>query len=96
MKNIFYNNLNNFLEDSKNEYLQNLLKNNIDYKNLYDNLYSKIDIISKKLDYEDNSLEELVSSFFALSKFETSFFYVQGFKDYKKLNELFLNSKEEI
>ncbi|MGN1298984.1 MAG: hypothetical protein ACI4UE_03270 [Candidatus Scatovivens sp.] len=87
MNNIFFTNLSNFLEENKNEYLNILLKENKKYKILYDSLYSNLKILSKKLPEDDNSLDNLFSIFSEISQIESSFFYLQGLKDYKKLKD---------
>ena len=46
--NIFYKNLLNFLNENKNDYFQNLLNENSQYKILYDSMYSCLEILSKK------------------------------------------------
>ena len=87
MDKIFYINLSIFLENNKNDYLTTLLQENSKYKLLYDSLYSNLRILSKKLPENDNSVDNLFSIFSEISQFETSFFYLKGLKDCKKIKD---------
>ena len=85
--NIFYKNLLIFLNENKNDYFQNLLNENSQYKILYDSMYSCLEILSKKLPKDDNCLNNLFEIFNKISYFENSFLYLQGFRDCYKLNK---------
>ena len=87
MDKIFYINLSNFLKNNQNDYLSTLLQENSKYKLLYDSLYSNLRILSKKLPENDNSVDNLFSIFSEISQFETSFFYLKGLKDCKKIKD---------
>lgn len=87
MNNIFYTNLSNFLEENRNDYLNLLLNENPKYKILNDSLYSNLKILSQKLPDNDNSLDNLFSIFSEISQIESSFFYIQGIKDGKKIKD---------
>ena len=87
MDKIFYINLSNFLKNNQNDYLSTLLQENSKYKLLYDSLYSNLRILSKKLPENDNSVDNLFLIFSEISQFETSFFYLKGLKDCKKIKD---------
>lgn len=87
MDKIFYTNLTNFLENNRNDYLTILLQENSKYKSLYDSLYSNLRLLSQKLPKNDTSVDNLFSIFSEISQFETSFFYLKGLKDCKKIKD---------
>lgn len=87
MDKIFYTNLSNFLENNRNDYLSTLLKENPKYKILNDSLYSNLRLLSQKLPKDDTSVDNLFSIFSEISQFETSFFYLKGLKDCKKIKD---------
>lgn len=89
MDNIFYKNLQNFLQNNQNKYSQTLLKENPKYKILYDCIYSNLRIISKKLPKDDKSLDNLFDIFSQILQIENSFYYIQGIKDCKKIQDFF-------
>ena len=87
--NIFYKNLLNFLNENKNDYFQDLLKENSQYKILNDSMYTCLEMISKKLPNNDSSVDNLIYVLNELSNFENSFLYLQGFRDCNKINKFF-------
>lgn len=87
MDKIFYTNLTIFLEENRNDYLSTLLKENPKYKILNDSLYSNLRLLSQKLPKDDTSVDNLFSIFSEISQFETSFFYLKGLKDCKKIKD---------
>ena len=87
MDKIFYTNLTNFLENNRNDYSTILLQENSKYKSLYDSLYSNLRLLSQKLPKKDTSVDNLFSIFSEISQFETSFFYLKGLKDCKKIKD---------
>ncbi len=86
---VFLKNLNSFLKENKESYIQMLTNENSEYKKVYKLFFSQIKIVEEKLPKNDNSLEKLISTFFRLSNIENLFLYKQGFKDYKKLRKIF-------
>ena len=84
-KYLFYKLINDFLQETENNYIDYLRKNNSKYKIFHDSFYSNLKLLSKKLPNQDNILDNLVSNICELSRIQSAFLYSQGFKDCNKL-----------
>lgn len=80
--------LNNFLYKLKHETVNYLLKEDVEYNEIYDEVDEILDSITSEYPQLFEQLDNLISKITELENFESEYLYKQGYKDCFKLLKL--------